>query len=155
MPHPPDRHVLAHVLRGQHTVVAAAIRQALHQPDHAHAGETWRKVSEQLRPRWPKLDDLMDASEHDVLACMCFPCQHRTKLHYANPIERLSKEVKRSAAVVGIFLNDASIMRLIGTVLFEASDEWQTSSRCTMVEAFDQINKEEIDPILSIAKKAA
>ena len=71
------RNALAHVSRGQHTVVAAAIRQAFDQPDRAHAGETWRKVSEQLRPRWPKLADLMDASEHDVLAYMSFPRQHR------------------------------------------------------------------------------
>jgi transposase-like protein len=85
------RNALAHVSRGQHTVIAAAIRQAFDQPDRAHAGETWRKVSEQLRPRWPKLADLMDASEHDVLAYMSFPRQHRTKLHSTNPIERLNK----------------------------------------------------------------
>ena len=60
------RNALAHVSRGQHTVIAAAIRQAFDQPDRAHAGEAWRKVAEQLRPRWPKLVDLMDASEHDV-----------------------------------------------------------------------------------------
>ena len=51
--------------------------------------------------------------------------------------------------------NDASIMRLIGAVLFEQNDEWQTSSRYMMVEAFAQIDKEEIDPILSITTKAA
>ncbi|MCB1311165.1 MAG: IS256 family transposase, partial [Sedimentitalea sp.] len=48
-----------------------------------------------------------------------------------------------------------SIMRLIGAVLFEQNDEWQTSSRYMMVEAFAQIDKEEIDPILSITTKAA
>jgi len=149
------RNALAHVSRGQHTVVAAAIRQAFDQPDRTHAGETWRKVAEQLRPRWPKLADLMDASEHDVLAYMSFPRQHRTKLHSTNPIERLNKEVKRRADVVGIFPNEASIMRLIGAVLFEANDEWQTSSRYMMVEAFAQIDTEEIDPILSITTKAA
>ena len=149
------RNALAHVSRGQHTVVAAAIRQAFDQPDRAHAGETWRKVSEQLRPRWPKLADLMDASEHDVLAYMSFPRQHRTKLHSTNPIERLNKEVKRRADVVGIFPNEASIMRLIGAVLFEQNDEWQTSSRYMMVEAFARIDTEEIDPILSITTKAA
>ena len=110
-------------------------------PDRTHAGETWRKVAEQLRPRWPKLADLMDASEHDVLAYMSFPRQHRTKLHSTNPIERLNKEVKRRADVVGIFPNEASIMRLIGAVLFEQNDEWQTSSRYMMVEAFAQIDK--------------
>jgi transposase-like protein len=162
------RNALAHVSRGQHTVVAAAIRQAFDQPDRAHAGGTWRKVSEQLRPRWPKLADLMDRamvaplvratmarSEHDVLAYMSFPRQHRTKLHSTNPIERLNKEVKRRADVVGIFPNEASIMRLIGAVLFEQNDEWQTSSRYMMVEAFARIDTEEIDPILSITTKAA
>ena len=149
------RNALAQVSRGQHTVVAAAIRQAFDQPDRVHAGETWRKVAEQLRPRWPKLADLMDASEHDVLAYMSFPRQHRTKLHSTNPIERLNKEVKRRADVVGIFPNEASILRLIGAVLFEQNDEWQTSSRYMMVEAFAQIDKEEIDPILSITTKAA
>ena len=55
----------------------------------------------------------------------------------------------------GIFPNEASIMRLIGAVLFEQNDEWQTASRYMMVEAFAQIDKEEIDPILSITTKAA
>ena len=75
------RNALAHVSRGQHTVVAAAIRQAFDQPDRIHAGETWRKVA-----------DLMETSEHDVLAYMTFPRQHRTKLHSTNPIERRNKE---------------------------------------------------------------
>ena len=61
------RNALAHVSRGQHTVVAAAIRQAFDQPDRTSAGETWRKVADQIRSRWPKLSELMDDSEHDVL----------------------------------------------------------------------------------------
>jgi putative transposase len=96
-----------HVSKGQHTVAAAAIRQAFDQPDRKQAGETWRHVADQLRVRWPKLGDLMDASEHDVLAYMSFPRQHRTKLHSTNSIERLNKEVKRRADVVGIFPNEA------------------------------------------------
>jgi putative transposase len=143
------------VSKGQHTVNAAAIRQAFDQPDRKHARETWQRVADQLRPRWPKLADLMDTSEHDVLAYMAFPRQHRTKLHSTNPLERLNKEVKRRADVVGIFPNQASIMRLIGAVLFEQNDEWQTSSRYMMVEAFAQIDKEESDPILSITTKVA
>ena len=129
------------------------IRQAFDQPESA--GETWRRVADQLRARWPKLTDLMDESEHDVLAYMAFPRQHRTKLHSTNPIERLNKEVKRRADVVGIFPNEASITRLIGAVLFEQNDEWQTASRYMMVEAFAEIDAEETDPILSLSTQAA
>ena len=132
------RNALAHVPRGQHTVVAAAIRQAFSQPDREQAGATWRHVADQVRTRWPKLAALMDESEHDVLAYMAFPAQHRTKLHSTNPIERLNKEVKRRADVVGIFPNEASISRLIGAVLFEQNDEWATQHRYMQVEAFSR-----------------
>ena len=155
MPGPLDTQRPAHVSRGLHTVVAAALRQVFDQRDRSHAGETWSKVAEQLRSRWPKLADLMDASKQDMLAYMTFPRQHRTNLHSTDPIERWNKEVKRRADIVGILPNDASIMRLIGAVLFEQNDEWQTTSRYMMVEAFAQIDKEEINPILSITTKAA
>jgi putative transposase len=89
---------LAHVPKGQHTMVAAAIRQAFLQPDAEAAQQTWRHVADQLRPRWPKLAALMDDSEPDVLAYLTFPGQHRTKLHSTNPLERLNKEVKRRAS---------------------------------------------------------
>src|SRR5215207_5943382 len=96
------RNALAHVPKGQHTMVAAAIRQAFLQADAEAARRTWRHVADLLRPRWPKLAALMDDSEHDVLAYMTFSPQHRTKLHSPNPLERLNKEVKRRADVVGI-----------------------------------------------------
>jgi putative transposase len=119
------RNALAHVGKAQQTVVAAALRQAFLQPDHEAARQTWRHVADQLRPRWPKLGRLMDDSEDDVLAYMNVPAQHRTKLHSVNTLERLNKEVKRRADVVGIFPSEQSIVRLIGAVLLEANDGWK------------------------------
>ena len=130
---------LAHVPKGQHTMVAAALRQAFLQADHDTARQTWRQVADQLRPRWPKLATLMDDSEHDVLAFMAFPAQHRTKLHSTNPLERLNKEVKRRADVVGIFPDEKSIMRLIGAVLLEQNDDWQLQHRYMQLEAMAEL----------------
>ena len=150
------RNALAHVPKGQHTVVAAAIRQTFLQPDRQSASQTWRHVADQLRPRWPKLGTLMDNTETDVLAYMSFPAAHRTKLHSVNPLERLNKEVKRRADVVGIFPNEASIIRLIGAVLLEQNDEWQLQARYMQVEAMTEFTP--IDPpaeITALQPKAA
>src|SRR5690349_7370945 len=144
------RNALAHVPKGQHTMVAAAIRQAFLQADAEAAHQTWRHVADQLRPRWPKPGTLMDDSEHDVLAYMAFPSQHRTKLHSTNPLERLNKEVKRRAEVprvglrppedrLGIFPNEASIILLIGAVLLEQNDEWLLQHRYMQIEGMAEL----------------
>src|ERR1700741_2870023 len=150
------RNALAHVPKGQHTMVAAAIRQAFLQTDAEAAHQTWRHVADQLRPRWPKLATLMDDSEHDVLAYMTFPGQHRTKLHSTNPLERLNKEVKRRADVVGIFPNEQSIVRLVGAVLLEQNDDWQTQNRYMQIKGFAEPAEKTIDlKPLQITPKAA
>jgi putative transposase len=133
------RNALAYVPKGQHTMVAAALRQAFLQPDRDTAQQTFRQVADQLRPRWSKLAALMDESEHDVLAYLAFPVQHRTKLHSTNPLERLNKEVKRRADVVGIFPNESAIVRLIGAVLLEQNDEWQLQHRYMQLEAMAEL----------------
>jgi transposase-like protein len=89
------RNALAHVPKSHQSMVAAALRQAFLQPDQAAAHQTWRQVADQLRGRWPKLATLMDESEHDVLAYMAFPAQHRTKLHSTNPLERLNSDQRQ------------------------------------------------------------
>ena len=148
------RCALARVPKGQQTMVAAALRQAFLQADHDTAQQTWRQVADQLRPRWPKLATLMDDSEHDVLAFMAFPVQHRTKLHSTNPLERLNKEVKRRADVVGIFPDERSIVRLIGAVLLEQNDEWQLQHRYMQVEAMAELLQPgiEADPLKTSAQ---
>jgi putative transposase len=93
-----------------------------------------------MRARWPKLAAFIIDSEADVLAYMTFPSQHRTKLHSTNPLERLNKEVKRRADVVGIFPNEDSIIRLIGAVLLEANDDWQLQHRYMQIEGMAELN---------------
>jgi putative transposase len=129
------RNALAYVHKTQQSMVAAALRQAFIQPDRAQASQMLRHVADQLRQKWSKLGAFIDDSEADVLSYMDFPEQHRGKIHSTNPLERLNKEVKRRADVVGIFPNEAAIIRLIGAVLLEQNDEWQLQHRYMQVEA--------------------
>jgi putative transposase len=150
------RTLLAHVPKGQNSIAAAALRQAFLQPDAEAAHQTFRHVADQMRDRWPKLAAFMDSSEHDVLAYMGFPAQHRTKLHSTNTLERLNKEVKRRADVVGIFPGEPSIIRLIGAVLLEQNDEWQTQNRYMQVEAMAELTPTfEATPAITFPPKAA
>jgi len=114
--------------------ISAFIATAFAQDTPAAASIQWRGVADQIRPKVPKLATLMDDAEHDVLAYMSFPKEHRAKLHSTNPIERLTGEIKRRTEVVGIFPNDDAIVRLVGALLLEQNDEWavQTARYMTL-----------------------
>ena len=109
--------------------------------------------ADQLRPRVPKLANLMDEAETDVLAYMSFPAAHRTKLHSTNPIERLNGEVKRRTEVVGIFPNEDAIIRLIGAILLEQNDEWAVQrARYITLETIAPLSD---DPLVGLPAVAA
>jgi putative transposase len=120
------RNALAHAGKAQRRIVSAWIGTAYAEPDAEGARRQWRTVVDQLRPQVPKLASLMDSAEEDVLAYMHFPVAHRAKLHSTNSIKRLNGEIKRRTDVVGIFPNEAAVVRLVGALLLEQSDEWAT-----------------------------
>jgi hypothetical protein len=64
-----------------------------------------------------------------VLGSTAFPRTHWQKIWSTNPLERINKEIKRRARVVGIFPNEASVIRLVGAVLADMHDEWQAGER--------------------------
>jgi putative transposase len=83
----------------------------------------------------------MDSAEEDVLADMAFPAARGAKLHSTNPIERVNGEIKRRSNTVGIFLNEAAVVRLVGALLLAQSDEWATQrSRYMSLESISAIS---------------
>jgi transposase-like protein len=123
------RNLLALVPKSHQDMVAAVFRTIFAQPDPATVESTWDQVRDQLADRFPKIAVLMDDAKAEVLAFSAFPRAHWTKVWSTNPLERLNKEVKRRARVVGIFPTEASVIRLVGAVLADIHDEWQAGDR--------------------------
>jgi len=123
------RNALSLVPKAAQQMVGATIRTVFAQPDALSAHQQWRKVADGFRGRFPKLAELMDEAEEDVLAYAAFPGEHWQKIWSNNPLERLNKEVKRRTNVVGIFPNETAVIRLVGAVLCEQHDEWQVAKR--------------------------
>ena len=133
------RNALAHVSKGQRLMVAAAIRTAFVQEDHQAAVAQWRQIVDSLVRRFPKLAAMMGDAEQDVLAFMAFPKDHWRQIHSTNPLERVNKKIKRRTNVVGIFPNEAAIIRLVGAIITEQNDEWAVSRRYMTLETLARL----------------
>ena len=142
------RNVMAHAGKSGRAMVSAFIGTAFAQDDAGAAKAQWRGVADQLRPKLPKLAGFLDQAETDVLAYMTFPAAHRTKLHSTNSLERLNGEIKRRTEVVGIFPNEAAIIRLVGAILLEQNDEWAVQ-RCRYM-TLESVGALSDDPIVSL-----
>jgi len=128
------RNALAHAPAKQRAAVAAMLKTIFAQETKAEAAAQWNVVADALREKQPKLGAMMDASREDVLAYMDFPKDHWPQISSTNPLERLNKEIKRRSDVVGIFPNDAAIIRLVGALMLETNDEWAVARRYMSLE---------------------
>jgi putative transposase len=142
------RNVLAHAAKSDRRVVSAFIATAFAQDDAPAAKAQWRSIADQLRPKPPELASYLDEAETDVLAYMAFPAPHRVKLQSTNSLERLNGEIKRRTEVVGIFPNEAAIVRLVGAILLEQNDEWAVQ-RCRYMP-LESVAPLSDDPIVSL-----
>jgi putative transposase len=123
------RNILSHVPRGQAEMVAAFVRTIFAQPDADAARHQLREVATRLERSLPKAAAVLADAEDDVTAYAVLPRHHWRKIWSTNPLERVNKEIKRRTNVVGVFPNDDAVLRLVGAILAEQHDEWQTSDR--------------------------
>jgi putative transposase len=118
-----------HCRPSQRALVSAALREVFNADGHEQARERVSAVLEQLAPTAPKVSELLAEAEEDLLAFYRFPPEHWSKLRSTNPLERVNREIGRRTDVVGIFPNDAALIRLAGMLLIEQNDEWLVARR--------------------------
>jgi putative transposase len=110
-------------------MVAATVRTVFAQATPTETTAQLRQVVAILSKQFPKAADTLAAAEVDVCAYATFPRAHWRKIASTNPLERINKEIKRRSNVVGIFPDDASVIRLVGAVLLDQHDDWAIAER--------------------------
>ena len=122
------RDMVMHCRRDQRGLVAAALREIFNAENGPAAKERATSVLAAARGGRPEGLRAAREAEEDLTAFYAFPREHWTKLRSTNPLERVNNEIGRRSDVVGIFPNDASVIRLAGALLIEQNDEWLVSA---------------------------
>ena len=133
------RNMLGHCAKSQQPMISAAIRGIFQATSGQEARERLAEVLERLEPIAPKVAELLLDAESDLLGFYAFPREHWSKLRSTNPLERVNREIGRRTDVVGIFPNDASLIRLAGALLIEQNDEWLVSRRYLSQESLSSV----------------
>jgi putative transposase len=124
------RNLLTRVPKSAQPHVATQVRTIFDQEadtDAVHA--RYDRVIDALDPRYRDAAEHLEAARADLLAFTSYPREIWRQIWSNNPQERLNKEIRRRTDVVGILPGRAALIRLVGAVLAEQSDEWTEGRR--------------------------
>ncbi|MGW5410207.1 IS256 family transposase [Actinomadura geliboluensis] len=123
------RNLLTRVPKSAQPWVATLVRTIFDQPAAEEVHAQHARVVASLEAKHPEAAGHLDAAREDLLAFTGFPRRLWRQIWSNNPQERLNKEIRRRTDVVGIFPDRAAIVRLVGAVLMEQTDEWTEARR--------------------------
>ena len=128
------RNLMNQVPKSAQPWVATLLRTVFEQPDAHAVRAQMASVIAALDEKFPKAAEHLEAAREDLLAFTVYPREVWRQIWSNNPQERLNKEIRRRTDVVGIFPDRDAILRLVGAVLAEQSDEWTEQRRYMGIE---------------------
>ena len=138
------RDCLGHARKDQHGLLAALIRPIFNATSLAEARDRLSEAVAHLEGSLDKVATLLEDAEPDILAFYSFPADHWRKLRSTNPLERFNKEIGRRTDVVGIFPDDAALIRLAGMLCIEQNDEWLVGRRYLSAGSIEPLLEERL-----------
>jgi transposase-like protein len=123
------RNLLTKVPKSAQPWVATMVRTVFDQPDAQAVHDQFTRVVDAVAAKYPDAGEHLEAAAGDVLAFTAFPKEIWRQIWSNNPQERLNKEIRRRTDVVGIFPSRQAVIRLVGAVLAEQTDEWTEQRR--------------------------
>jgi len=136
------REALGHARREQQPMLAALIRPIFNAETGEQAHELVGEAISRLQRPLPKVAAMLERAEEDLLSFYAFPADHWRKLRSTNPLERLNREIGRRTDVVGIFPDDASLIRLATSLVIEQNDEWLVGRRYLSLDSLAPLLEE-------------
>ena len=143
--------------------VKAMLHSVYDQPDAASVHAQFDRLLDYVSEKLPTVAEHLDAARADILAFTTFPKDVWTQVWSNNPAERLNREIRRRTDAVGIFPNRAAIVRLVGAVLAEQTDEWaegrrylglEVLARCRLTTVTNTGDEEDPDTELTLGLSA-
>lgn len=132
------RNVLAHVSHREKKSFAEHLKTIFRMPSKAEAIRYSKHLIDLYEKRFPKAIEVLESGLEDTLTYYDFPLLPERRISSTNGHERLNREIRRRSRVVNIFPSAESYLRLIGSILIEQHEDWQTSYNYFSVDKLDQ-----------------